>query len=101
MGVKITGLNKLKKLQKGLNELSNTDSIPMTELLNDNFLVKHSDFKGFSDFESREIFTKYQSIEDIPDSEMDEFIKEHSNFDSWEEFLGTATKEYIAKTLGF
>ena len=101
MGVKITGLNKLKKLQKGLNEMSKTNSVPLTDLLNDDFLSKNSKFENFSDFESNEIFTKYQTIEEIPDDEMDNFIKENSNFDTWEDFLGTATEEYVAKKLGF
>ncbi|BDH61491.1 hypothetical protein MTP04_16210 [Lysinibacillus sp. PLM2] len=101
MGVKITGLNKLKKLQNGAKELSETKSIPITELLTDTFLIKNTDFNGFVEFENSEIFSKYKNIEDIPDDEMDEFIRNKSNFDSWEDLLSNATEEYVVKKLGF
>ncbi|WP_339195267.1 hypothetical protein MKY27_11760 [Solibacillus sp. FSL R5-0449] len=101
MGIKITGLNKLKQLSKGLEEVSNTKSIPITELLTNSFLAKNTRFSNFSEFESSEIFKKYKDIEDIPDQEMDEFIMNYSDFTSWENMLHSATEEYIKNKLNF
>lgn len=88
-------------MQNGVKELSKTKSIPITELLTDSFLAKNTNFNDFVEFENSEIFTKYKDVEDIPDIEMNEFIRNNSNFDSWEDILGTATEEYFAKKLGF
>lgn len=100
MGVKITGMNKLKRMQSGLKELSEIKSIQITELLTDSFLANHTNFKNFIEFENSEIFNHYKNIEDIPDDEMDEFIRQNSKFDTWEEILATATEEHFAKRLG-
>lgn len=100
MGVKITGFNKLKELQKGAKELSETKSIPITELLTDTFLINNTDFTGFDEFGNSEIFNKYKNIEDIPDEEIDEFIRSKSNFVSWEDILNKETEEYVVKILG-
>ena len=101
MGVKIKGLDKLEKMQDGVKDISKTKSIQITELLTDSFLAKNTKFNSFVEFENSEIFSKYKTIEEIPDQEMDEFIKNNSKFDSWEDIIGTATEEYIAKKLGF
>lgn len=101
MRMKIKGLNNLKKLQKGLNDLANTRKIPIVELLNDSFLEENTNFKNFNEFENSNIFDKYKTIEEIPDQEMDEFIKASSKFNTWDEMLGSATEEYIAKKLRF
>ncbi|MEK4085651.1 hypothetical protein [Psychrobacillus sp. FSL K6-1415] len=101
MGVKITGLNNLKKLQKNLQELSKTDSVSLTTLLTDDFLSKNTKFSSFEVFEEQEIFSKYPTFEEIPDDEMDNFIIENSNFDSWQEMLDTANVEYFKKKLSF
>lgn len=101
MRMKIKGLNNLKKLQKGLNDLANTKEIPIVELLNDSFLEENTNFKNFNEFENSNIFDKYKTIEEIPDQEMDEFIKASSKFNTWDEMLGSATEEYITKKLRF
>lgn len=101
MGVRVKGLNKLKKMERDVKKLSKPQSIQITELFTDSFLAKNTKFNNFVEFEQSEIFTKYKTIEEIPDVEMDEFIKRNSKFDSWEDILGTATEEYIAKKLGF
>ncbi|MFJ8064863.1 hypothetical protein ACIQYS_09540 [Psychrobacillus sp. NPDC096426] len=101
MGLKITGINNLKKLQRNLKELSNTSTVPMTTLLTDDFLLKNTKFNSFDEFDDQEIFSKYPTFEEIPDDEMDNFIIENSNFDSWQEMLDTAYGEYIKKKLSF
>ena len=101
MGIKITGTNKLKKLQRDIKKLEGKNTIPFNEMFNDSFLRKYSKFENHEDFINREIFKTYDSLEDIPDDEMDKFISENSKFDTWEKFLGKASEEYVAKKLGF
>lgn len=92
---------QLDQMKKGADELASTKEIAITELLTDNFLRKHSDFQSFEDFENQQIFETYQTIEEIPDDEMDAFISSNSSFNSWQEMIDSATSEYAAKKLGF
>jgi hypothetical protein len=103
--MKITGFDKLQKqlkqMEKAAKELDGTHEVPFSELFTDSFLRKYTNFLSFEEFENQEIFTKYQTIEEIPDEEMDQFVVANSNFSDWEDMLGTAGTEYAARKLGF
>jgi hypothetical protein len=103
--VKITGLKELQKqlkqMEKAAKELDGTQEVPFSELFTDSFLKKHTTFSSFEEFENQEIFNKYQTIEEIPDDEMDHFVAETTNFSNWDEMLGKAGTEYAVRKLGF
>lgn len=102
--MKINGLNELQKqleqMKKAAEELDGTKEVPLNQLLTDSFLIKHTTFSSFDEFESQEIFVKYPTLEEIPDEEMDQFVSAKTNFSSWEDMLGEATSEYVTKKLG-
>jgi hypothetical protein len=103
--MKITGLNELQKqlkqMEKAAKELDGTHEVPFSELFTDSFLRKHTKFSSYEEFENQEIFTKYQTIEEIPDDEMDQFVAANTNFSNWDDMLGEAGTEYAARKLGF
>ncbi|RIJ65503.1 hypothetical protein [Rummeliibacillus sp. POC4] len=103
--MKIDGFDELSaelnNLQKNAEELSGTNEIPLEGLLTDEFLTQNSTFTSYDQFIKGEIFTKYASLEEIPDSEIDQYITSNSQYASWEDFLGNATEEFVAKSLGF
>lgn len=103
--MKITGLNdfqkQLKQMQRGAKELSGSNQIPITDLFTDEFLRNYTKFQSFNDFENQKIFKKYPTIEEIPDEEMDSFVVDHSEFNSWQEMIESASSEFVIKKLGF
>lgn len=92
---------KLKQMKKAAKELEGPNSVPFSELFTDSFLKKYTNFSSFNDFKNQEIFTKYPTLEDIPNDEMDEFVSSNTKFDNWDDMLGTAGTEYAARKLGF
>lgn len=106
MGVKITGLNKLKKqvkqMERGAKELKNTKSVSFDELFTTSFMSKYTTFSSFNDLLLAGNF-KVESnddFEEIPENELDIHVSNTTKFDNWEEMLGTATEEFAFKKLG-
>lgn len=100
--IKVKGLdklqNKLKKASKQLKEMEGTKKVLLTDLLNENFLRKYTDFNTLD-----ELFNKFSitSNEDIENNieQLDNEVKANSNFSSWQEMLESATHYYFEKQL--
>lgn len=100
--IKVKGLdklqNKLKKASKQLKEMEGTKKVLLTDLLNENFLRKYTDFNTLD-----ELFNKFSitSNEDIENNieQLDNEVKANSNFSSWQERLESATHYYFEKQL--
>lgn len=104
---KIGGLEKLQKklenLSKKAEEFDGKQSIPITELLTNSFIVKHTKFSSVEEMFNASGF-KVETPEDfaaIPDVEWDKFINSVSSFENWQNMLGAAGKEWVVKKLGF
>lgn len=106
MGIKITGLNKLKnqmkQMERGANELKNTKSVSFEELFTPSFMTKYTTFNSFDDLLLAGNFTveSNEDFEAIPENELDIHVSNTTNFENWEDMLGTATEEYAFKKLG-
>lgn len=104
--IKITGLNELQKklndLEQGVKELDGERFVPMSELLTDAFLSKHTRFSCAKEMFDNSGF-KVESQEDlaaIPDDDGDEYVRSVSDFRDWESMLSVATQEWVGKKLG-
>lgn len=78
-------------------------SVPLDELLNDQFIVRFSNFAGFQEMLNKSPF-KVETPEDfaaIPDDEWDAYVSTNTNFSSWQEMQEKAVAEWTAKKLGF
>lgn len=106
MSFKITGLKeierKLDDLSRRAKEIDGTNDVPIDELLSVSFLSLCSKFSS-----AQEMFEasgyKIETQEDfnvIPDKEWDEFIKNNTEYTSWEEMLHAASAVWIKKKLG-
>lgn len=105
--LKISGLDELTKqldrIAKGAEELDDTQSVPITELLSPEFVSSHTRFANAEEMFDASGF-KVESQEDfaaIPDVEWNEFIRSISSFSDWQTMLGEAGATWAAKKLGF
>lgn len=108
--IDISGFENLKqdieKLGKKAKKLHGTNKVPFDELFPTRFLTRYTDFQDLEDMEDKleESGFSVETDEDfdsIPEDKLDNFINEHTKFPNWEEMLGTASKKWIEKELGF
>lgn len=93
----------MKKFDKGLEELEKHPGVSLGELFNSRFMQKHTDCTSIDDFLEQSGFdcSSVESFEAIPEADMDEYVRNHTSFKSWQEMLAEADGEYLAKKLGF
>jgi hypothetical protein len=96
------------EVQKRLDEMANRAAeldgkhVPLSELLSDNFIAKHSSFASFDELLAASPF-KIETKEDfeaIPDAEWDFYIAANTSFGSWEEMQRQAASEFVVKQIG-
>ena len=105
--LKIEGLDqlqkKLKNIAKKAKELDGEHSVPVSELLTNSFIAKHTTYSTADEmFEASGFKVETQKdFSNIPDTEWDEYIRSNSSFADWQSMLGAATQEWAASKLGF
>lgn len=72
------------------------------ELFPPTFIQTHSEFSDFEEFldESRWEVESSEDFEEIPDGPFDEYVADTTDFEDWEEMLGTAGNEWAKDQLG-
>jgi hypothetical protein len=83
----------MDKLLKNLKRLEGVNKVPLTELLDNTFLRKYTQFKDFSEFEKE--YNKTHG-----EKELDELITKTSKFKSWNEMIDKAAEEWTFRRLG-
>jgi hypothetical protein len=77
-------------------------TMPLRELLNNDFIAKYSLFASFDELIASSTFkveTK-DDFEAIPDAEWDTYIANNTSFESWEKMQRQAAAEYLVKQIG-
>lgn len=107
MSFEIKGLDELqrqlKQMERKAKELDGTQEIPFSELFTPAFMRKYTSFTSFDELLAAGGFHAETSeeFEAIPDAPFDAHVAATTKFSSWEEMLGKATEQYVAKQLGF
>lgn|SRR5574337_468113 len=100
---KISGIDNLSKklntMQQAAKNIDGENSVPLTDLFTDSFMQSHSNFNNFDEFAKSSGFD-FSDIESIPENELDSFISENTNLNSWKDMLAPATEKWVAKKLG-
>lgn len=96
-------IKQLKKMSDGAKELSETKSIPLSELFTQSFMEKCSSFSSFGDFLDYGHFNAdtQEAFESIPEDIFNKFVSENTSYDNWNNMLEDATDQYISNKLGF
>ncbi|MCD8905924.1 hypothetical protein K2V56_10560 [Staphylococcus chromogenes] len=95
-------INRLDKLVDNANEISGTHEYSFEEFLSTDFMKKNTDKDDFYDFvESSNFDISNQSDFDkvVETSDWNNYVRNHSVFDSWQDMFDTAVKEMISKKL--
>jgi hypothetical protein len=101
----IEGLDKIQRemqrFHDNIQRLSGTRTVPITDLLTDDFMREHTSFLSAQQMFDASGF-EINSAEDfqrIPDQEWDAFILHGTQFTSWDDMLGRAGEVYVVKQL--
>ena len=91
----------LDKLEKNISRLSDTDSIPLEDLMNSSFISSCSQYSNFEELIEASGF-KVESEEDfaaIPDQEWEQFIQTNTSYEGWIEMQQAALPSYMTANL--
>lgn len=73
----------------------------MSDLFTSDFIQNYTDFdtfEGFLENSEWEVETQ-EDFEDIPEDKFDEYVDQHTGFDSWETMLSVSGREYVMRQL--
>ena len=106
MSCKITGLDKLQKRLKDLQQraeaLEGERQVPFSELYNADFMHQHTKASSFEEFLIQGGYgTTKEEFEAIPDAEFDKYVRENTDFASWIDMQKGAMADFVSKQLGF
>lgn len=95
--------DQFEQMAENARELDGKNEVAFAELFTEEFMRRHTDVTSFEAFlqESRWEVESEQEFEAIPEDEFDEYVGHSSEFESWEEMLGTAGTEWLASEIGF
>ncbi|WP_460152793.1 hypothetical protein [Pseudomonas sp. S2_B07] len=95
-------LSGFDKLKQNIETLAATTEVKLGDMMNPAFVSAHSSFANLDDLVNGSGF-KVETAEDfkaIPDDEWDIFIKENTDFESWQEMQAAAHRDYVAAIIG-
>lgn len=92
-----TVLERLVKLKRDATAIQESDAVSMTGLFEPPFMEAHTDFETFEQFLEASPWTvqAQEDFESIPDAELDEYVVETTDFDSWEAMLDAGSREMV------
>lgn len=96
-------LKELSQLRKKAKGLEGKDSVPLGELLHPRFMQRHTQFSALAEMFEASPWS-VETVEDfaaIPQSELDSFVAETTNFNTWRDMTITAAQKWALSKLGF
>lgn len=95
----------LDRLSRNAKELDGTHEVPITELLTESFMNKHSRFASFDELISGSGLVKgsetitAEDFKAIPQDKWDIWIAESTDFSDWNALIRSAGNEYIERRM--
>lgn len=93
--------SQLKRLQSRARSLHGTHSVPIRDLLTDQFMQKHTRFASVDEWFAQSPFEiqSQKDFESIPDAEWDSYVRTSTAFASWQDMLQKAGVAFAEKKL--
>lgn len=104
---KVDGLDdlqhELQQLEQNVQELTDGQDISFAELFTKSFMRKYTRFSSIDDLLDAGGFhaETNEEFDAIPETELDMYIANTTEFDSWEDMLNKAVEEYLLKNIKF
>lgn len=95
-------INKLDDIAENAQSLEGTQSVSFDELFNSSFMKKYTKMADIDDFFSGSGFV-INSVDDfdkLNQNKLNDWVKEHSSFNTWKDMFEKAIHEYTIKRLG-
>lgn len=90
----------LRRLQENLRGLSNTQQVPLTELLSPEFMRQHTHFVSFDAMLDASPFAvTADDFQAIPDDDWDAYVRKVTPFGSWENMQKEAGVAWVRARL--
>ncbi|WP_368251194.1 hypothetical protein [Enterococcus sp. 2201sp1_2201st1_B8_2201SCRN_220225] len=104
MGVKIQGLDqlqkRLKQMEQSASSLNGSHSVSFNDLFTKKFMNRYTDFSIIDEFVEKSGFD-FSDMESIDEADLDSFVNENTQFESWNKMKTKAAEEWTARQLGF
>lgn len=94
---------RLKKMQDGARRIDGENNVSFNELFNTTFMRKYTKFSSIDEMLDKSEFKieTNKDFESIDDNKWDEYVREVTTFQSWEEMKSEAGKLWVLKQMGF
>lgn len=105
MSVEIEGFEEMADQLDGLGDGAKSDDATSTvsfdELFPDNFMRTYTEYGSIETFfaESPWAVETEADFKRIPEAELDQYVTEHTGFNSWEAMLSVAAREWLNRRL--
>lgn len=105
MSVEIRGFeelaDELDQLQERVDAVDGETSVSFDELFPTDFMETYTEFGSIEAFLEASPWTVESDadFEAIPGDEFDEYVDDHTEFDTWEAMLSAAAREWIGRKL--
>lgn len=96
-------LRKIHDLRRRAESLEGTHTVSFTDLFNDEFMLRNTDFATIEEMLEASGF-KFENVEDfeaIPADAWNQFVCSCTRFSAWSEMQSVAGKEWLSAQLGF
>ncbi|NMO95544.1 hypothetical protein [Paenibacillus lemnae] len=92
-----------EELDQKTRELENNRSVPVEQVLTPDFMAKYANSASVEHFfEAGGFLVKNdEDFDALPQEPLDQYVRETSSFDSFQDMVDKAVREYIVRNLGF
>jgi hypothetical protein len=89
--------DQFSELSDSATELDSEYDVPLAELFPDSFISSHTDFKTIDAFfeTSPWEIEDQESLNKVPESELDEYVDERTEFHDWNHMYAIAGKKWV------
>jgi hypothetical protein len=99
MGINVTAdMSGLEDLERKLKELHGIHTVPLAELMPDDFIRRNTDFATLSEMLDASGLT-LESQEDFESGAWNAFVAERTRFENWKEMQQAAAGEWVGRKL--
>ncbi|TKX69257.1 hypothetical protein [Halorubrum sp. SP9] len=95
-------IDELEELRASAEKMDGENEMAITDLFPPRFMTQYSEYEDFGEFIEDSPWTveSADDFEGIPEDEWDDYVRENTTFDGWENMQETAGSEWAKRQLG-